>query len=184
MKTNTKKGLILIAFGIIGISIISFIIGFLLRIIGLYDISYYLGFIFSITQLGFIVLGILQILGKFNIDQYFDMNKYLNTNNVSENDSEIFFVNQNTDNKITEVDANFKTEIKKNINQLNLNNMEYKIEQVGAEFSNKAIKGLESRFNSYADQGYKFHSVFQVQKPGCLGFGSPSITYLAVYVKE
>ena len=62
--------------------------------------------------------------------------------------------------------------------------MEYKIEQVGAEFSNKAIKGLESRFNSYADQGYKFHSVFQVQIPGCLGFGKPSITYLAVYVKE
>ncbi len=62
--------------------------------------------------------------------------------------------------------------------------MQYKIEQIGAEFSNKAISGLESKFNSYSQQGYKFHSVFQVQKPGCLGIGAPSITYLAVYVKE
>ena len=62
--------------------------------------------------------------------------------------------------------------------------MQYKIEQIGAEFSNKAITGLENRFNKYSEQGFKFHSVFQVQKPGCLGIGSPSITYLAVYVKE
>jgi len=62
--------------------------------------------------------------------------------------------------------------------------MQYKIEQIGAEFSNKAINSLESRFNSNATHGYKFHSVFQVQKPGCLGIGSPTITYLAVYVKE
>jgi hypothetical protein len=62
--------------------------------------------------------------------------------------------------------------------------MEYKIEQIGAEFSNKAIKGLENRLNNNSAGGYKFHSVFQVQKPGCLGIGTPSITYLAVYVKE
>ncbi|HAO07569.1 MAG TPA: hypothetical protein DCQ50_11360 [Chryseobacterium sp.] len=62
--------------------------------------------------------------------------------------------------------------------------MQYKIEQIGAEFSDKAINGLESRFNKYAEQGYKFHSVFQVQKTGCLGIGAPSVTYLAVYVKE
>ncbi len=62
--------------------------------------------------------------------------------------------------------------------------MQYKIEQIGTEFSNRAITGLENRFNNNSEQGYKFHSVFQVQKPGCLGFGTPSITYLAVYVKE
>jgi hypothetical protein len=62
--------------------------------------------------------------------------------------------------------------------------MQYKIEQIGAEFSNKAIGSLEQNFNKHAEQGYKFHSVFQVQKPGCLGFGAPTITYLAVYVKE
>jgi hypothetical protein len=62
--------------------------------------------------------------------------------------------------------------------------MQYKIEQIGAEFSNKAISSLEQNFNKYAEQGFKFHSVFQVQKPGCMGFGSPTITYLAVYVKE
>jgi hypothetical protein len=62
--------------------------------------------------------------------------------------------------------------------------MQYKIEQVGAEFSNKAISNLEQNFNKHAEQGFKFHSVFQVQKPGCLGLGSPTITYLAVYVKD
>ncbi len=62
--------------------------------------------------------------------------------------------------------------------------MQYKIEQIGSQFSNKAINGLENRFNKYATQGYKFHSVFQIQKPGCLGIGTPSITYLAVYAKE
>ncbi len=62
--------------------------------------------------------------------------------------------------------------------------MQYKIEQIGSQFSNKAINSLESRFNKYSEQGYKFHSVFQIQKPGCLGIGTPSITYLAVYTKE
>lgn len=62
--------------------------------------------------------------------------------------------------------------------------MKYRIEQIGAEFSDKAINGLEARFNKYAAEGYKFHSVFQVQKPGCLGIGQPTVTYLAVYVKD
>ena len=62
--------------------------------------------------------------------------------------------------------------------------MEYKIEQIGALFSDKAISGLETRFNQWAEHGFKFHAVFQVQKPGCLGIGAPSVTYLAVYVKE
>jgi len=62
--------------------------------------------------------------------------------------------------------------------------MQYKIEQIWAEFSNKAITWLETRFNNYADEGYKFHSVFQVQKPGCLWAWWASVTYLAVYTKE
>ena len=62
--------------------------------------------------------------------------------------------------------------------------MKYKIEPIGAEFSGKAITNLENRFSSQADAGYKLHSVFQVQQPGCLGFGKPTITYLAIYEKE
>jgi len=62
--------------------------------------------------------------------------------------------------------------------------MQYKIEAIGAQFSNKEISNLESRFTRLADSGYKFHSVFQIQKPGCMGVGAPTITYLAVYVKE
>lgn len=62
--------------------------------------------------------------------------------------------------------------------------MQYKIETIGAQFSDRDITNLESRFNKYADSGFKFHSVFQIQKPGCLGIGAPTSTYLAVYVKE
>ncbi len=62
--------------------------------------------------------------------------------------------------------------------------MEYKIESIGSEFSNKSIKSLESRLDSKAAEGYKFHSVFQVSQPGCLGIGQGTTTYLAVYVKE
>lgn len=62
--------------------------------------------------------------------------------------------------------------------------MQYKVEAIGAEFSNRDIVNLEARFTRHAEAGYKFHSVFQIQKPGCLGIGAPSVTYLAVYVKE
>ena len=62
--------------------------------------------------------------------------------------------------------------------------MQYKIEAIGAEFSNKAISQLSSKFTSEAQSGYKLHSVFQAQQPGCLGIGSPTITYFAIYVKE
>lgn len=62
--------------------------------------------------------------------------------------------------------------------------MQYKVESIGAEFSEKAIKALEKRFDSKADEGYKFYSVFHVSQPGCLGIGQGTATYLAVYVKE
>ena len=62
--------------------------------------------------------------------------------------------------------------------------MQYKIEPIGAEFSTKAITQLAGSFTAQAQAGYKLHSVFQAQQPGCLGFGKPSITYFAIYVKE
>lgn len=62
--------------------------------------------------------------------------------------------------------------------------MKYKIESIGAQFSNKDLPNLEKRFDNHASSGYKFHSVFQISQPGCLGIGTPSITYLAVYVKD
>ena len=62
--------------------------------------------------------------------------------------------------------------------------MQYKVESIGAEFSDKAIKILEQRLDSKASEGYNFHSVFQVSQPGCLGIGQGTTTYLAVYTKE
>ncbi|TVR98825.1 MAG: hypothetical protein EA406_05580 [Rhodospirillales bacterium] len=62
--------------------------------------------------------------------------------------------------------------------------MKYKVESIGAEFSSKAISNFEKLLESRAEEGYKFHSVFQVTQRGCLGIGQGTATYLAVYVKE
>jgi hypothetical protein len=62
--------------------------------------------------------------------------------------------------------------------------MEYKVEPIGAEFSNRAVAQLGAQFTAQGNSGWKLHSVFQAQQPGCLGIGSPTITYFAIYVKE
>jgi hypothetical protein len=62
--------------------------------------------------------------------------------------------------------------------------MEYKIEPIGAQFSTKAVGQLAQRFTQFAQAGWRLHSLFQAQQPGCLGIGSPTITYFAIYVKE
>jgi hypothetical protein len=62
--------------------------------------------------------------------------------------------------------------------------MNYKVESIGSEFSNKGIKELEKTLDTQAKMGYKFHSVFQVSQPGCMGVGKGTITYLAVYVSD
>ncbi len=62
--------------------------------------------------------------------------------------------------------------------------MQYRVEPIGAQFSNKDLAGLAERFGRHANDGYRFHSVFQVSQPGCLGIGQPTITYLAVYEKR
>lgn len=62
--------------------------------------------------------------------------------------------------------------------------MEYKLEPIGAEFSDKAVTQLGNMFTTKANSGYELHSVFQAQQPGCLGIGRPTITYFAIYVKE
>jgi hypothetical protein len=61
--------------------------------------------------------------------------------------------------------------------------MRYKIEPIGAQFSNKDLPKLAERLGQYSGEGYRLHSVFQVSQPGCLGIGQPTITYLAVYEK-
>ena len=62
--------------------------------------------------------------------------------------------------------------------------MEYRIEPIGGRFSNKDIKDLADQFTKRARVGYKLHSVFEAQQPGCLGIGTATTTYFAIYVKE
>ena len=62
--------------------------------------------------------------------------------------------------------------------------MEYKIEPIGAQFSDKSIGQLAQRFTQFGQAGWQLHSVFQAQQPGCLGIGTPTITYFAIYVKR
>lgn len=61
--------------------------------------------------------------------------------------------------------------------------MKYKIEPIGAQFSNRDLPKLAERFSAQSTDGYRLHSVFQVVQPGCLGIGQGSVTYLAVYEK-
>jgi hypothetical protein len=57
------------------------------------------------------------------------------------------------------------------------------VEPIGAQFSNKDLPHLAKRFDQHANEGYRLHTVFQVSQPGCMGIGTPTITYLAVYEK-
>lgn len=61
---------------------------------------------------------------------------------------------------------------------------EYLVEPIGAQFSSNAINALGQRFSGRAGEGYEVQFVFQISQPGCLGIGTPSITYVAVYVRE
>lgn len=63
--------------------------------------------------------------------------------------------------------------------------MDYIVEPIGAQFSNKDLPKLAERFNQRSNEGYRLHSVFQVSQPGgCLGIGQPSVTYLAIYERD
>ncbi len=60
--------------------------------------------------------------------------------------------------------------------------MEYIVEPIGAQFSNKDLPKLAASLSQHSSQGYRLHSVFQVSQPsGCLGIGQSTITYLAIY---
>lgn len=62
--------------------------------------------------------------------------------------------------------------------------MQYLVESIGAAFTKSDAQALAKRFDTRAASGFVFHSVFKVAQPaGCL-FGQPTITYLAVYVKD
>jgi hypothetical protein len=62
--------------------------------------------------------------------------------------------------------------------------MRYKIEPIGAQFSNKDMPKSAQLFTDRAADGYRLHSVFHVSQSGCLGLGASTNTYLAVYVIE
>jgi len=58
--------------------------------------------------------------------------------------------------------------------------MRYRVETIGAAFTDKDIAALSARLTENAQQGWELHTVFSVEKKGCLG-SSEGSTYLAVY---
>lgn len=58
--------------------------------------------------------------------------------------------------------------------------MKYKVESIGAAFSDKGVAALGQRLSEQSDNGWELHTVFAVEKTGCLG-NSEGKTYLAVY---
>ena len=61
--------------------------------------------------------------------------------------------------------------------------MQYRVESIGAAFSDKAISELSNLFGARSDEGWELHTVFSVEKKGCFG-SSEGQTYLAIYRKE
>ena len=58
--------------------------------------------------------------------------------------------------------------------------MIYKVMNIGASFSNKDQKRLESTINDYGQQGWRFHSVFSVESRGCLGLFSQTTNFMVL----
>jgi hypothetical protein len=56
----------------------------------------------------------------------------------------------------------------------------YKVESIGAAFTDKNIAALSDLLTARSAEGWEFHSVFSVEKQGCLGTAEGT-TYLAVY---
>jgi len=61
--------------------------------------------------------------------------------------------------------------------------MQYKVEQIGAVFSTKAIQDFERLLSQRDQEGYTFHTAFPVTKSGCLG-NQGETTYLAIFVRK
>lgn len=59
--------------------------------------------------------------------------------------------------------------------------MKYLIEPIGTPFSKNDVARLGERFSEISKEGYRLHSVFQVQQPGCLGIGGGTAACFAVY---
>ena len=57
--------------------------------------------------------------------------------------------------------------------------MQYRVESIGAAFSDKGISEFTSLLNSRSNEGWELHTVFSVEKKGCFG-SSDGQTYLAV----
>lgn len=60
----------------------------------------------------------------------------------------------------------------------------YKLQNIGKVFNDKALRALEGTLNNAGESGYHFHSVIEVTQPGCMGFGAPTITYVAVFERD
>ena len=61
--------------------------------------------------------------------------------------------------------------------------MKYKVESIGAAFTDKSIASLSQHLSNESEEGWELHSVFSVEKKGCLG-SSEGTTYLAIYTRE
>ena len=58
--------------------------------------------------------------------------------------------------------------------------MKYRVESIGASFSDKDIEALSELLTSRSGEGWELHTVFSIDKKGCMG-QSDGTTYLAVY---
>lgn len=159
MTTHTKKAVVLIIGGILFNFIGGIILRYIFSILGLWIIGNYLTIIISITL---IILGVLQFLKKFNIDNYLNLEKY--------------FGSENSENEITNDQVTKEYKITTNINYINPDEiMNYKV--VPFPKSKNIDQALQSIIDHESSQGWEYanHKYEHYLMPGtngCFGLGA------------
>jgi len=159
MTINTKKAVVLMIVGILFNFIGGIILGYIFGIFGLWIIGSYLTIIISITL---IILGFLQLLKKFNIDNYINLEKYFGSD-ISED-------------QITNNQAAKEYKITTNINYINPDEiMNYKV--VPFPKSKNIDQALQSIIDNESSQGWEYanHKYEHYLMPGtngCFGLGA------------
>lgn len=159
MTINNKKAVVLIIAGILFNFIGGIILSYIFGLIRLGVIGHFLSLIISITL---IILGVLQFLKKFNIDNYLNLEKY--------------FGSENSENEITNDQVTKEYKITTNINYINPDEiMNYKV--VPFPKSKNIDQALQSIIDNESSQGWEYanHKYEHYLMPGtngCFGLGA------------
>ncbi len=101
MESKQKKGVMLIVGGVLAYFILPRILGYIGYMIGFREI----GVLGAILAIGLLVLGVLQLLGKFDLDKYIKNDDFENEteNQIINSDNQPILSSSNQSNKVVNV---------------------------------------------------------------------------------